>query len=185
MSLCVGVLRSRMPRSVRKASHNNLRDGPQQTSKPLSLSLFDTDTLPYSIAPQFSTEIRGILRLNPDQGTGRGKREVLPGSPSCPHLRRFPSYSYPGAVRRLSEPITVTLIMTVATTIQYHNQSSIGTNAEPSTIGGSICAERAAMCKLREAKDCKRVTKVVVVTDNPGPLAPGKLWPYRNRGCFP
>ena len=30
------------------------------------------------------------------------------------------------------------------------------------------------MCKLREASDCKRVTKVVVVTDNPGPLAPGK-----------
>ena len=30
------------------------------------------------------------------------------------------------------------------------------------------------MCKLREARDCKRVTKVVVVTDNPGPLAPGK-----------
>lgn len=29
------------------------------------------------------------------------------------------------------------------------------------------------MCKLREARDCKRVTKVVVVTDNPGPLAPG------------
>ncbi|CAM9255383.1 unnamed protein product [Scytosiphon promiscuus] len=50
-----------------------------------------------------------------------------------------------------------------------------GTNAESSTIGGSICAERAAMCKLREASDCKRVTKVVVVTDNPGPLAPGVL----------
>ncbi|CAM9286931.1 unnamed protein product, partial [Hapterophycus canaliculatus] len=49
------------------------------------------------------------------------------------------------------------------------------TNAESSTIGGSICAERAAMCKLREASDCKRVTKVVVVTDNPGPLAPGVL----------
>lgn len=48
-----------------------------------------------------------------------------------------------------------------------------GTNSEPSTIGGSICAERAALCKLREATDCKRVTKVVVVSDSPTPLAPG------------
>ncbi|CAM9274425.1 unnamed protein product [Sphacelaria rigidula] len=50
-----------------------------------------------------------------------------------------------------------------------------GTNCEPSTIGGSICAERAAMCKLREVTDCKLVTKVVVVTDSPRPLPPGVL----------
>ncbi|CAM9334799.1 unnamed protein product [Ectocarpus fasciculatus] len=50
-----------------------------------------------------------------------------------------------------------------------------GTNAEASTIGASICAERAAMCKLREESDCKRVTKVVVVTDHQHPLAPGVL----------
>ncbi|CAN0529265.1 unnamed protein product [Ectocarpus sp. 12 AP-2014] len=50
-----------------------------------------------------------------------------------------------------------------------------GTNAEASTIGSSICAERAAMCKLREESNCKRVTKVVVVTDHEHPLAPGVL----------
>lgn len=33
------------------------------------------------------------------------------------------------------------------------------------------------MCKLREVTDCRRVTKVVVVTDSPGPLAPGKIVP--------
>ncbi|CAM9873115.1 unnamed protein product [Chrysoparadoxa australica] len=51
-----------------------------------------------------------------------------------------------------------------------------GTNSEPAFIGGSICAERAAMCKLREqVKDFSDVSKVVVVSDAPGAISPGTL----------
>lgn len=39
-----------------------------------------------------------------------------------------------------------------------------GTNSEPSFIGGSICAERAALCKLRMFSN-PRILKIVVTTD--------------------
>ncbi|CAN0334815.1 unnamed protein product, partial [Phaeothamnion confervicola] len=51
----------------------------------------------------------------------------------------------------------------------------IGTNAEPCHLGGSICAERAALCALRLVQDCARVTRVVVLTDSRRPLSPGLL----------
>ncbi|KAG5186753.1 hypothetical protein JKP88DRAFT_288551 [Tribonema minus] len=50
-----------------------------------------------------------------------------------------------------------------------------GTNAEPGYIGGSICAERAALCKLREAPFVARVASVTVVTDADAPLCPSVL----------
>ena len=53
-------------------------------------------------------------------------------------------------------------------------RSIFGTNCEPDYIGGSICAERAAICQLRMLTNF-RVIKIIIVTDNCSPIAPGPL----------
>lgn len=54
-------------------------------------------------------------------------------------------------------------------------QYVIGTNDEPGGfIGGSICAERAALVQLRFLPNAK-VIKIVIVTDNEKPISPGML----------
>lgn len=51
----------------------------------------------------------------------------------------------------------------------------VGTNDEPGgNIGGSICAERAALVQLRFLPQVK-VTKIVIVTDHEQPISPGML----------
>jgi len=54
-------------------------------------------------------------------------------------------------------------------------QYVVGTNDEPCYIGGSICAERAAMVQLRFIPDLDHITKIVIVTDAPFEIAPGSL----------
>mmetsp|Transcript_12364 Transcript_12364/g.22441 ORF Transcript_12364/g.22441 Transcript_12364/m.22441 type:complete len:454 (-) Transcript_12364:136-1497(-) len=54
-------------------------------------------------------------------------------------------------------------------------QYVVGTNDEPCHIGGSICAERAALVQLRFISNLKRVTKIVICTDAPTEIAPGLL----------
>jgi len=49
-----------------------------------------------------------------------------------------------------------------------------GTNTEPSYIGGSICAERSALSKLRMFSNPKLV-KLIVTTDAREPISPGLL----------
>eukprot|EP00562_Extubocellulus_spinifer_P023064 CAMPEP_0178628630 /NCGR_PEP_ID=MMETSP0698-20121128/9524_1 /TAXON_ID=265572 /ORGANISM="Extubocellulus spinifer, Strain CCMP396" /LENGTH=187 /DNA_ID=CAMNT_0020267893 /DNA_START=149 /DNA_END=709 /DNA_ORIENTATION=+ len=51
----------------------------------------------------------------------------------------------------------------------------VGTNDEPCTISGSICAERAALLQLRFLPNVTQITKVVIVTDSPQPISPGML----------
>ena len=51
----------------------------------------------------------------------------------------------------------------------------VGTNDEPCTISGSLCAERAALLQLRFVPNLRRITKVVIVTDSPQPISPGML----------
>ena len=54
-------------------------------------------------------------------------------------------------------------------------QYLVGTNDEPGGfIGGSICAERAALVQLRFLPHVK-VSKIVIVTDHEMPIAPGML----------
>lgn len=54
-------------------------------------------------------------------------------------------------------------------------QYVVGTNDEPGGfIGGSICAERAALVQLRFLPTAK-VTKIVIVTDHEKPISPGML----------
>jgi cytidine deaminase len=54
-------------------------------------------------------------------------------------------------------------------------QYVVGTNDEPGGfIGGSICAERAALVQLRFLPNAK-VTKIVIVTDHEKPISPGML----------
>jgi cytidine deaminase len=51
----------------------------------------------------------------------------------------------------------------------------VGTNDEPGAfIGGSICAERAALVQLRFLPNVK-VSKIVIVTDHEYPISPGTL----------
>eukprot|EP01031_Cornospumella_fuschlensis_P048240 gene48240-59079_t len=50
----------------------------------------------------------------------------------------------------------------------------IGTNAEPGYIGGSICAERSAITRMRFLPSAV-LLKVAIVTDNDLPIAPGAL----------
>jgi cytidine deaminase len=50
-----------------------------------------------------------------------------------------------------------------------------GTNAEPGYIGGSICAERSALVKLRFLHTEYSLVKVVVVTDSVNSVSPGVL----------
>lgn len=49
-----------------------------------------------------------------------------------------------------------------------------GSNSEPGNIGGSICAERAALCRLRFLIQ-PRILKVGVNTDSLQPISPGPL----------
>mmetsp|Transcript_7735 Transcript_7735/g.8851 ORF Transcript_7735/g.8851 Transcript_7735/m.8851 type:complete len:409 (+) Transcript_7735:79-1305(+) len=51
----------------------------------------------------------------------------------------------------------------------------VGSNDEPCYIGGSICAERAALVQLRFIPNLKRITKIVISTDATLPLHPGML----------
>ena len=50
----------------------------------------------------------------------------------------------------------------------------LGTNSEACWIGNSICAERSALALLRWFPSAK-VSKIVIATDAPGPIAPGCL----------
>jgi hypothetical protein len=60
--------------------------------------------------------------------------------------------------------------------LTYQNRHYVvGTNDEPCHIGGSICAERAAMVQLRFVRNIERVTKIVIVTDAPHEITPGLL----------
>lgn len=60
-------------------------------------------------------------------------------------------------------------------TSQDKRQYVVGTNDEPGGfIGGSICAERAALVQLRFLPNSK-VTKIVIVTDHTKPISPGML----------
>ena len=54
-----------------------------------------------------------------------------------------------------------------------HNEV-VGTNSEQCFIGGSLCAERAALSKLRH-HDCARIERIFLVSDLDGPLTPGVL----------
>lgn len=51
----------------------------------------------------------------------------------------------------------------------------VGTNEEPCYMGGSICAERAALVQLRFIPNLDRVTKVVIATDAETEVMPGML----------
>ena len=53
--------------------------------------------------------------------------------------------------------------------------SVVGTNDEPCTISGSLCAERAALLQLRFVPNLARITRVVIVTDSAQPISPGML----------
>ena len=55
---------------------------------------------------------------------------------------------------------------------QHHEV--VGTNSEQCFIGGSLCAERAALSKLRH-HDCARIERIFLVSDLDGPLTPGVL----------
>jgi len=55
---------------------------------------------------------------------------------------------------------------------RYH---VVGTNDEPHSVGGSICAERAALMQLRFIPDLKEITKIVIVTDEVDAISPGML----------
>eukprot|EP00581_Thalassiosira_minuscula_P009710 CAMPEP_0183709706 /NCGR_PEP_ID=MMETSP0737-20130205/5694_1 /TAXON_ID=385413 /ORGANISM="Thalassiosira miniscula, Strain CCMP1093" /LENGTH=1745 /DNA_ID=CAMNT_0025937873 /DNA_START=28 /DNA_END=5265 /DNA_ORIENTATION=+ len=55
---------------------------------------------------------------------------------------------------------------------RYH---VVGTNDEPHSVGGSICAERAALMQLRFIPDLECITKIVIVTDEADAISPGML----------
>jgi hypothetical protein len=55
---------------------------------------------------------------------------------------------------------------------RYH---VVGTNDEPHSIAGSICAERAALMQLRFIPNLESITKIVIVTDDADSVSPGML----------
>eukprot|EP00986_Skeletonema_menzelii_P009252 scaffold4165_cov217-Skeletonema_menzelii.AAC.1 len=55
---------------------------------------------------------------------------------------------------------------------RYH---VVGTNDEPHSIAGSICAERAALMQLRFMPNLESITKIVIVTDDADAVSPGML----------
>ena len=59
--------------------------------------------------------------------------------------------------------------------IQSERNYVVGTNDEPHSISGSICAERAALMQLRFVPDLHEITKVVIVTDEVETISPGML----------
>eukprot|EP00985_Skeletonema_marinoi_P003229 scaffold1348_cov142-Skeletonema_marinoi.AAC.5 len=60
----------------------------------------------------------------------------------------------------------------VRRTERYH---VVGTNDEPHSIAGSICAERAALMQLRFMPNLESITKIVIVTDDADSVSPGML----------
>lgn len=63
----------------------------------------------------------------------------------------------------------------ISSSISTAQEYVVGTNDEPCYIGGSICAERAAMVQLRFIPNLDEITKIVIVTDAPNEIAPGAL----------
>lgn len=51
----------------------------------------------------------------------------------------------------------------------------VGSNDEPNSVSGSICAERAALVQLRFVPDLEEITKIIIVTDDVDPISPGML----------
>jgi cytidine deaminase len=51
----------------------------------------------------------------------------------------------------------------------------VGTNDEPHSVSGSICAERAALMQLRFVLDLEEITKIIITTDDVDPISPGML----------
>lgn len=55
---------------------------------------------------------------------------------------------------------------------RYH---VVGSNDEPNSVSGSICAERAALMQLRFVPDLEEITKVIITTDDVDAISPGML----------
>ena len=59
--------------------------------------------------------------------------------------------------------------------VQSERYHVVGTNNEPHSVGGWICAEGAALMQLRFIPDLKEITKIVIVTDEVDAISPGML----------
>ena len=67
-------------------------------------------------------------------------------------------------------------ILIVEDVIKLKYQLIEGANSEQGYIGGAICAERAALVKIRFLEESHaKIRKVIVVTDNTEPISPGLL----------
>ena len=59
--------------------------------------------------------------------------------------------------------------------VQSERYHIVRTKGEPHSIGGSICAERAALMQLQFIPDLKEIMKIVIVTDEVDAISPGML----------
>ena len=59
--------------------------------------------------------------------------------------------------------------------VQSERYHVVGTNNEPHSVGGLICAERAALMQLRFIPDLREITKIIIVTDEVDAISPGML----------
>ncbi len=59
--------------------------------------------------------------------------------------------------------------------VQSERYHIVRTNDEPHSVGGLICAERAALMQLRLTPDLREITKIIIVTDEVNAISPGML----------
>lgn len=113
--------------------------------------------MPYGPLQLSDTE-RASLLDNPSALVGlcNVQRFSLPTSPAQSHFRVF-------AIILFSTPDVPGSVLLVE-----------GTNSEPWHIGGSICAERSCLVKLRFFT-APRILQVAITTDSPVPVGPGML----------
>lgn len=105
-------------------------------------------------------------------------RLSLPSSPSQSSFRVLALLFFEEIGSNDDDSSVVTAISHLPPWVKQQSQDGrhfiVGTNDEPGYMGGAICAERAAMVQLRFLPNFE-ITKLVIVTDCPAPIAPGML----------
>jgi len=102
-------------------------------------------------------------------------RLSLPSSPSQSNFRVIALLFYKELIDGGKDSQTTSHLPPWIKQMVGHRTFIVGTNDEPGYMGGSICAERAAMVQLRFVPAFK-LTKVVIATDcETMPISPGML----------
>jgi hypothetical protein len=155
----------RPPPMVSKSESKNENHQPNKTAAPLNARLPSNDGgLRTAIADQWKQRMITVHPRSHDD-----LLDILLAHQYRLSLKTPPRQSF---FRVVALVFFSRMVDGVVQSERYH---VVGTNDEPHSVGGSICAERAALMQLRFIPDLKEITKIVIVTDEVDAISPGML----------